>query len=92
MENLSLLYKINTKNHAIQLTFFPEHVCLKYSFVCVWYDRLYQRHVLVKDNPRFPKAKASCYIYRFLVLKKKKKKLQKYAKFDFFFLNVLCLL
>ena len=85
MKNLSLLYKINTKNHAIQLTFFPEHVCLKYSFVYIWYDWLYQRHVLVKGNPRFPKAKASCYIYRFLVLKQKKKSCKSMQNLIFFF-------
>ena len=58
----------------------PHSLC---KTVHIWYDRLYKGHILFKDNPRFHKTKASCYICKFLVFNQE-------HKFDFF--NILHLL
>ena len=91
MRNLNLAYKINGKNHTIKLNFFPEHVCLNYDYI--WYDRLYPGHILLRDNRCFHKAKASCYVRKFLVIKQEKccKSTQNLIFFQCFMSSSKCL-
>ena len=67
-ENLDLVHKINATNHTIN--FFQNMFIQNYDYI--WYDRLYQGHILLWDNPCFHKTKTNCYICKFLVLKQEK--------------------
>ena len=62
-KKIHLVYKMNTTNHIINLIFSQNMFLQNYEDLS--FDRLYQRHILLRNNPRLHKPEASCYIFNF---------------------------